>query len=142
MFDGIYELNTYKPKSTFEITYGEGRKYYYREFYKKNSDKKIDFKNKIEIKGKNVYRNLFFLRIAKINKNKAKEGHIYESSPIAVLCFYENSMNTPSPFVIRRPFYRFDPKKLRLLLLLREDIRNFINHHLINDSLRAFICTL
>ncbi|MGH1387884.1 hypothetical protein [Kordia sp.] len=137
MFNGIYELKTHKPRSTFEVSFCDKDEYHYRKSYEEDSIEEIDFKNKIEVTGSEKYKNLFFLRIAKINKDKSKKELNYKSTPVAVLCFYDNNTVNKSNNTLH--FKRFDPKQLRLLLLLREDIRNFINNHLINDSLRAFV---
>ncbi|SHH67805.1 hypothetical protein [Winogradskyella jejuensis] len=139
MFEGIYELKTNKPRSTFEVSLCNEDQYHYRKSFKENSDVVIDLKDKIELNGSDRYRNLFFLRIAKIKRDKSfnENGFRYKSSPIAVICFYNNTQIEADKETYH--YKRFDPKLLRLLLLLREDIQGFINHHLINDSLRAFV---
>ncbi|MDQ0640207.1 hypothetical protein QF042_003772 [Pedobacter sp. W3I1] len=50
-----------------------------------------------------------------------------------------SSKKTYPTKVYQRPYQRFDPKRVRQLLLLRNDLSDFINHHLNNDSLRAYI---
>jgi hypothetical protein len=74
----------------------------------------------------------------------------FKSNPKAVLCFYKcdlTNLNCDKCLCAEKHYCtkfnkttkRFDPKRIRFLLLLSDDIRKFINHHLDNDSLRAFV---
>ncbi|MDD5242292.1 MAG: hypothetical protein PHG47_11325 [Sulfuricella sp.] len=72
----------------------------------------------------------------------------FKTNPLAVLCFYKcNLKNKKECKLCKESFCnnnaiknkRFDPKRLRFLLLLRDDINEFINYNLTNDSFRAFV---
>ncbi|MDR2125435.1 MAG: hypothetical protein LBP63_01225 [Prevotellaceae bacterium] len=73
----------------------------------------------------------------------------YVSNPVAVIVFYKCRLDekgcpccgdckteTGTKTDITK---RFDPKRLRFLMLLRDDILAFCKHHFDNDSLRAFV---
>lgn len=142
MFDGIYEINTSKPRSTFEVSLCQNDSYEFRKSYNKNSKVEIDFLECEELGGNSTYQNLFFLRIAEITKDvNSPNGRedTFRSDAKAVICFYNKKVEEDKNKKIKGFFRRFNPKKLRLLLLLRKDIRKFINHHFINDTLRAYI---
>jgi hypothetical protein len=76
-----------------------------------------------------------------------KDKIIFKTNPLAVLCFYKCNLkekniclNCDKTFCNRKENNkRLDPKRLRFLLLLRDDIKDFINYHLTNDSFRAFV---
>ena len=68
----------------------------------------------------------------------------YISNPMAVMVFYKcniekcascNNQNKEKNCHQKR----FDPKRLRFLMLLRDDIHDFCKHHFENDSMRAFV---
>ncbi len=68
--------------------------------------------------------------------NVLKNKIFHASKPLAVICFYNNKVKEENNKIQNK---RFDPKRLRLLLLLKNDIQNFINHHLQNDSFVDFV---
>jgi len=70
----------------------------------------------------------------------------YISNPIAVIVFYKCRLCKDNHYPdcekgekCENFHKRFDPKRLRFLMLLRDDIRNFCKHHFDNDSLREFV---
>ncbi|MDR3048171.1 MAG: hypothetical protein LBU51_11305, partial [Bacteroidales bacterium] len=74
-----------------------------------------------------------------------KRKEVYRSFPVAVLGFYKCRLNEND--CPRCPKYkqdkcdekRFDPKRIRFLLLLRDDIQKFVERHLRNDSFSAYV---
>lgn len=76
-------------------------------------------------------------------KNKVS----FKTNPLAVLCFYKCNLKNKKDCKQCTELFcnnngkikRFDPKRLRFLLLLRDDINEFINFNLTNDSFRAFV---
>jgi hypothetical protein len=74
-----------------------------------------------------------------------KRKEIYRSYPNAVLGFYKCRLDEGK----QCPKYnsenceylhkRFDPKRIRFLLLLRDDIGKFVERHLRNDSFSAYV---
>ncbi len=67
--------------------------------------------------------------------NEIKNKTYYVSKPLAVICFYNNKINKEN---IKQK-ERFNPKRLRLLLLLKNDIQAFIRHNIQNDSFVDFV---
>ena len=65
----------------------------------------------------------------------------FKANPQAVICFYKCCRKEQCCYAKNCSMKnrRFDPKRIRFLLLIRDDIRKFINNQLDNDSLRAFI---
>lgn len=122
-------------------------------------------KNHVEVIENQYYNNLLFLRISDIKEELRADFSStiqFETNPQAIICFYKCNLKKCQENCARDTSYctkskcdettcdkstcakeicyrRFDPKRLRFLLLLRDDIRAFINYHLENDSLRAFV---
>jgi hypothetical protein len=74
----------------------------------------------------------------------------YISNPIAVIVFYKCRLCKSEHYPCcekydsrkcKEHLKRFDPKRLRFIMLLRDDILNFCKRHFDNDSLRAFVET-
>lgn len=71
----------------------------------------------------------------------------FKTNPLAMLCFYKCNLKMKKKCISCTQEFcssngenkRFDPKRIRFLLILREDIRKFIYYHLTNDGLRAFV---
>jgi len=133
IFREIQEKDSYKPKTTFEFLLDQGGQWNFREL----NEAREQIVNATELQGEQCYRNIFFMRIAEISKvdNKQNEERDYRANPKALLCFYRDPVTEDPPFNLKR----FDPKRVRFLLLLREDINRFIKHHLSNDSFMAYV---
>ncbi len=127
MFNGIKRLNGEFSLSCFELSMDENNEYQYLNNDKINGENINDF---IEVE-EEKFKNLFYLKISEIDVISGKNPKIY---PKAVICFYDNIKKEKG-----YDFIRFDPKRVRQLLLLRNDLNDFINHHLDNDGLRAYI---
>lgn len=128
VFRGIHRTESKKPKSTLELLY-RGNEWFYDDV--SLGEKKIE--EFVETYPDQQYHNIFFLRISDVISG-GLQG-IFEADPVAVLCFYKNQVLPGRKYLT----LRFDPKRIRFLLLLRDDIRKFIEIHLSNDSLRAFV---
>lgn len=127
VFNGIRERNNTKSLSSFELSRTEQNEYV---FIENESLSRDNIQSLYETEN-NKFRNYYYLRISTIKSLKNKT---FAALPIAVLCFYDNI-----PVPLTSKYVRFDPKRIRQLLLLRNDISNFINNQLNNDSLRAYI---
>ena len=74
-----------------------------------------------------------------------KRKTAYRSQPLSVLGFYKCRLdegkhcNKYKNSTCHEFIKRFDPKRIRFLLLLRDDIRDFIKRHLINDSFSMYV---
>ncbi|WPV01955.1 hypothetical protein SNE26_09230 [Mucilaginibacter sp. cycad4] len=161
VFDGVSEKKNRYILSTFELSLDSKSNYHFRE---NEQVHQYNLSALYEFQVKNTYKNIFYLRIADIAIDQHNGG--FETASQAVICVYNNMLNEDErqalikvltnapnladqraipfgrkePDVIIPPSYeRFDPKKIRQLLLLRNDLNDFINHHLNNDSLRAYI---
>ncbi|MDN5286582.1 MAG: hypothetical protein JWR38_2856 [Mucilaginibacter sp.] len=161
VFNGISEKKSKYTLSTFEVTLDTNCQYHFRQNEQFQPQHLSSF---YEFKGKIKYKNIFYLRISDIAMDEITEE--FSASSQAVICVYNNPLNElemqklaavmkniPDPASQKAiPFFqqdadssvmasyeRFDPKKIRQLLLLRNDLNAFINHHLNNDSLRAYI---
>jgi hypothetical protein len=156
MFRGICERSDNPPLSMFEMTLGDDQQYHYKT---NTSIAKADIWQYEELSGNDVFKNYLFIKVSDIIAVKTKQE--FDVEPYAVLCFYNNRVTssansseirnggikpnaTKLDFEItqehKRPYYeRFDPKRIRQLLLLRNDLKEFIQHHFNNDSLRAYI---
>jgi len=158
VFNGVTEHTTEKPLSTFEVTIDDEGFHHFRKNNQLTYDNTLHFS---EFQDK-LYSNIFYLRITEIIEI---EGDGWETIPQAVLGFYSNPLDEEASKAFcarqeaaienrkkqlssrdtvlkkdyKRPYQRFDPKKVRQLLLLRNDMSDFVNHHLNNDSLRAYI---
>lgn len=133
VYKGICDVESETPRTTFEALSNKNS----WQFRKNASFKSID--NFIETNQDKLYKNLFFLRISEIEideKSDLKETK-YISNPQAVICFYKNRLYKNNTGITE--VKRFDPKRIRFILLLRDDIRRFIDYHLANDSLRALV---
>jgi hypothetical protein len=126
-FNGIMEAESNQSLSCFEISYGNDEEFH---FIKNNKINDQNVRTFCELEN-NRFRNLFYLRISQIQSTKDQK---FEALPIAVLCFYDNI-----EIIEDYNFVRFDPKRVRQLLLLRNNLNDFINKQLDNDSLRAYI---
>jgi hypothetical protein len=127
VYNGIKETGSNKSLSTFEVSIAKDGQYHFL-----NNDRITSLKADEYIETEDSrFGNLFYLRISEIHKTSDKK---FNALPIAVLCFYDNK-EIPD----NSEFTRFDPKRVRQLLLLRNDINTFINNQLDNDSLRAYI---
>lgn len=126
-FNGIREEESNQSLSCFEISYGNDEEFHFIKNDKIN-DQNVSFFCELE---NNKFRNLFYLRISQIQSTKDQK---FQALPIAVLCFYDNI-----EIIDDYNFVRFDPKRVRQLLLLRNSLNDFINKQLDNDSLRAYI---
>ncbi|OCX54314.1 hypothetical protein BEL04_08630 [Mucilaginibacter sp. PPCGB 2223] len=162
IFDGINETNSANILTTVELSLDDEQNYRFRDnqnFSARDLYRLSEFQN-------DLYRDLFYLRITEIEFDEKKKSYLVV--PQAILCFYHDKLSkvetkmvhdklkliatssplakqlsltdTPVELPKQRPVYRrFDPKKVRQLLLLRSDLSDFINHHFNNDSLRAYI---
>lgn len=166
IFKGIKEAGSRKPKSTFEMLYNERERRYDSVKITSYKGEPVDINhNYIEAIKDQGYNNLFFLRISEIKEEppaSTSSESKFGTNPQAVICFYKCNLKTCQQCSYRQDSYcnrneckeekcdkktcdkekcykRFDPKRLRFLLLLRDDIMAFINYHLENDSLRAFV---
>lgn len=126
-FNGIKETDSNQSLSCFEISFGTDKEYH---FIANNKINKQNVGSFYELEDEK-YRNLFYLRISQIHQTNDQR---FQTLPIAVLCFYDN-IEIPE----NHEFVRFDPKRVRQLLLLRNNLNDFINNQLDNDSLRAYI---
>jgi hypothetical protein len=132
-FKGIQDKHGRKPKTTFELLLTTEHEWKFRDL----ASEKADILASMELHGEKIYRNLFFLRITDIVETKNNDGKInFTTSPKAVICFYRNPLSEKTP---AQRVGRIDPKRVRLLLLLRDDINRFMRHHLSNDSFMAYV---
>lgn len=132
MFNGINRENGHGKffVSCFELSLNNNGDYEHLKIDDNQSINNLDISKFSEVEDKQ-FKNLFFLKISEIISSNGKDIQIHSN---AVICFYDNlDKKTTDDFI------RFDPKKIRQLLLLRNDIDDFINHHFNNDSLRAYI---
>lgn len=133
VYKGICDVESNTPRTTFEALYNKDT----WQFRKNASFNSIG--SFIETNQDKLYKNLFFLRISEIEIDEdfdSKETK-YISNPQAVICFYKNRLYKKPNEVSE--VKRLDPKRIRFILLLRDDIRKFIDYHLANDSLRALV---
>jgi len=78
---------------------------------------------------------------------KFKRKEIYRSYPVAVIGFYkcrleveeEKQCSKYEEGTCKGLHERFDPKRVRFLLLLRDEIGKFVERHLRNDSFSAYV---
>lgn len=122
VYTGLQDENGKMPKTIFELVKKSNTWK-----YKETQDLKEEYVNDaLETNFDFSYDNLLFLRITNIEKEKL--NHI--SYPSAVITFFSEGFADNS---------RFDPKRVRFLLLLRDYINEFIYHELDNDTLLSFI---
>lgn len=127
VFNGIKETDSTKSLSSFEISVDSGSNCH---FIKNDRIGAIGPDDFCEMENYG-FSNLLYLRISQIED--VGDGK-FKALPIAVLCFYDNIPRPKGYDVVR-----FDPKRVRQLLLLRNDLNDFITKQLDNDSLRAYI---
>lgn len=158
MFEGLSENSHDHPLSTFEVSFDEEGLFHFRDL---NTLKRKEVYSFSEFQD-TLFKNMFFLRITEITQ--LPDSPTFTAEPQAVLCFYDHPLSEDAARKFsqrqdeilrdesaqtsisfsgesqRKSIYeRFDPKKIRQLLLLRNDLSDFINHHMNNDSLRAYI---
>ncbi|MBX7227273.1 MAG: hypothetical protein K1X55_14655 [Chitinophagales bacterium] len=138
-FKGIKEKESKKPKTILELMYNND-KWEFRDL----EDKTI-IENTLEGRRDIIYDNLFFLRITEIkerqhnekveDKTSTEEEPKFYSDPLAVITFYNNTNRKEDD----NNNLLFDPKRVRFLLMLRDDLYKFIFEHLDNDVLQMFV---
>ncbi len=133
IFRGIKDKGSNMNKATFELMLDQHDHWQYRELNKDSPS----ILSAMELNGTKLYRNIFFLRLSELQEKKSPAGKLeLENNPEAVIGFYRNPVE---PNVAPQNLKRFDPKRVRFLLLLKDDINRFIKHHLSNDSFMAYV---
>lgn len=159
IFDGVTEQNSKNSISSLELTMDDRFKYHFRLTKDINRG---DLHRLFEFEGE-LFRKLFYLRITRFAFREEQNND--EIMPQAVICFFDDKLNETDYVKAREiltqkidpageqqelykeeaevntrgRYERLDPKKVRQLLLLRNDLSKFITHHFDNDSLRAYI---
>lgn len=140
IFEGLDHEGEKSPRSSFEINWSGKSEDTGWDFRKRglNDDFKNFVLNSQELEGSKVYKNLYFLRIAKVKPNKNEESNKekpFIQDPYAVLCFYKNKKMTDKDYKVEL----FCPKRIRLILLLRDELLKFVEFHLNNESLKEYV---
>lgn len=141
LYKGVKETGSKKQKSIIELLYDNDKETYCSTNCIDDHDLNLDLTSKIETNGQNRYKNLLFFRISDIINNEKEER--FEINPLAVICFYrcrigKDCMHCSPELPCDKSIKRIDPKRLRLLLLVKEDLLGFIKYQ-INDGFRAYV---
>lgn len=143
VFKGLRSVKSKKPMSTFEVSRHIDKGEY--EFKKVEGHSESEIKSSSELLQNINYDKFLFIRVSEIETvySDQTKRDTFIANPLAVICFYDkyndNDENTITEDYIGSKFLRFSPKQVRLLLLVRDDMRKFLLDNFRNDSLPLLI---